>query len=89
MFRGGRSGPSAANASTVGAVVMNTVGAGSVAGTTGAGPKSAPNEQQDAQALHFCWGTWPALLAAKGSSTEVASETAPVCNPCTAKKPPS
>ena len=53
-IRGGRSGPSAANALTVSTTVSNTVGATAGAGTAGMGLRMAPNEQQDAQALHFC-----------------------------------
>ena len=54
-IRGGRSGPSAAKASTVGAKAQNTVGAKSGAGTANIVVKMAPIEQHEAQALHFCF----------------------------------
>ena len=53
-IRGGRSGPSAANASTVGTTVENTVGLGAGAGKVSTVLRMAPNEQHEAQALHFC-----------------------------------
>ena len=52
--RGGRSGPSAANASTVGTTVEKTADVTADAGTASTVLRIAPNEQQDAQALHFC-----------------------------------
>lgn len=54
-IRGGRSGPSAANASTVNATALKTAGAKTGAGTASSGLRMAPIEQQDAHALHFCW----------------------------------
>jgi hypothetical protein len=51
--RGGLSGPSAATASTAGAVATKTVGATSGTGTRGRALTMAQAEQHDAQALHL------------------------------------
>ncbi|MDO9074755.1 MAG: hypothetical protein Q7U73_15965 [Rubrivivax sp.] len=81
-FRGGRSGPTAANASTVGTTVANTVGAGSVAGTPGIVVRMAPNEQQEAQALHFCLAAGLAFAMADPSSATAASADARESKAC-------
>ncbi len=77
QLRGGRSGPSAANASTVKPTAANTVAAGSGAARAGTMAGRAPNVQQEAQALHFCWAVLPARdLAAAGSSPPFAANAA-------------
>ena len=78
-IRGGRSGPSAANASTVSATALNTVGATTGAGTASRGLRMAPLEQQDAQALHFCW-----TASLPGDESVEAAEAEPASSACAA-----
>ena len=63
MFRGGRSGPSTANGSTLTTQSANTRAANSGMGTLGTVFRIALAEQQDAQALHLCPSAATAAVA--------------------------
>jgi hypothetical protein len=73
-IRGGRSGPSAANGSTLGTTAENTVGVKTGAGTASTELKIAPREQHEAQALHLC--LLASLTLAEATETAETAETA-------------
>ena len=75
-FRGGRSGPSTANGSTVATTEENTVDAASAAGKVGTALTSAPVEQHEPQTLHLCWTTEPTLAFEEAPGSEAVDELA-------------
>ena len=72
----------------MGTKVVNTVGAGSKAAMSGTVLSIAPNEQHEAQALHFCWVAWLDFSFAEAASMVAAATEAPLSEPCTDKESP-
>ena len=75
--RGGRSGPSAAKALSVGTTESNDADAAEGAAIKGMALRMAAAEQQDEHALHLCFSAWTNLAWGTPSSETAAPRSGP------------